>query len=110
LRMTSIPIVVGDLQHQPKLVLREKYTLRAFNRKAHGERLISNVERRSRHRHPDKKSATAQLFFDVTAKKAVASWWTCLAPQSGQAISPFSYSARVRMTSKGFWQSSQKNS
>jgi hypothetical protein len=41
-----------------------------------------------------------QLFFEVTAKKTAASWW--LAPHFGQAMSPFSYSASVRITSKGF--------
>ena len=47
------------------------------------------------------------LFFDVTAKKAAASWCTCLPLHFGHLILSFSYSARVRMTSNGFLQSSQ---
>jgi len=31
---------------------------------------------------------SVQLFFEVTAKNAAASWWTCLAPHVGQAIFP----------------------
>jgi hypothetical protein len=48
-----------------------------------------------------------QLFFDVTAKKAAASWRTRLPPHFGHLMFPFSYSARVRIISNGFLQSSQ---
>src|SRR5208282_3445933 len=49
----------------------------------------------------------SQLFFEVTAKNAAASWCTRLPLHFGHLILPFSYSASDRMTSKGFLQSSQ---
>jgi hypothetical protein len=46
-----------------------------------------------------------QLFFDVTAKKAAASWCRCLPPHFGHLTLSCSYSARVRRISNGFLQS-----